>query len=885
MIYRFRWTILAKVCYRLPRQAERCAVSQAVVWRPADGKRDKVACNTPLGNAVRRYCSRIAWAAVVCALGVVSPRAAHAGPNVLLLWDDDQGSVSNSPPLPSELNPKTQALIAAMEAAGLHITLSDKTQSLYTGNNPAPGAFDVVLHLNGNDNVLEFMQSGSAVAKLVDYVENGGGGFITSQNTEAQLESVALSPLFEELMVIDRVEAVPSPAFGDMSLTPVAGFETHPLLTGLTPPIVFEGGRMTSVLRTYGTDPATTILRDELGLDAAAVRSLGVGRVVSFHHTGNFRNGVTLSDTLLDPEAQRLYINAVLWADQHAPTATITLEQARANASGAGFLVQFSEGVDGFDLGDVQLVVGGGLGGTPNMVITALNDRDFRVLVTGYSGTGTLQVNLLDDGTIFDQSFNANPLMASGTLLGPVCPADTIAPNLTSFDVDPFVVPLGERGQFTLTFNEPMDQAYPPLLVVMTAGGGTITASPLVPPPSARVESGLLAFYTFDEGTGNTVFDTSGVGTALDLGIAAAANTHWVEGGLSVDTGTILLSSNAATKISNACMTSNEVSVEAWVRPANATQAGPARMASLGVVTARNVALEQNVAAYEARVRTTTTTTNGLPELSAAAQVGAGNLQHVVYTRAADGTARVYVDDMMVATATIGGDFSGWNTTYKLALANELNQAFPWLGEFHLFAVYDRALSPAEVQQNFEAGPATVTPGDGVWLNATTYRVSLDRAVALGDQGTAQIAVSGAFDLAGNALTPQPDRPLGMISSTLVVSQEPDPFYVREAGEPFQFAVGVSGAIGGLNFQWYKQDDAKVFAPIGGNAPVLTFAALDLDDSGTYYCVISDVQASVQTSPSHLSVVASIPLGGLAGLVLLVLLLGVGAASLKTALR
>ena len=41
----------------------------------------------------------------------------------------------------------------------------------------------------------------------------------------------------------------------------------------------------------------------------------------------------------------------------------------------------------------------------------------------------------------------------------------------------------------------------------------------------------------------------------------------------------------------------------------------------------------------------------------------------------------------------------------SFALANELTFDRPWLGEFHLVALYARALSPTEVQQNLKAGP------------------------------------------------------------------------------------------------------------------------------------------------------------------------------------
>lgn len=45
---------------------------------------------------------------------------------------------------------------------------------------------------------------------------------------------------------------------------------------------------------------------------------------------------------------------------------------------------------------------------------------------------------------------------------------------------------------------------------------------------------------------------------------------------------------------------------------------------------------------------------------------------HVVYTRGADGQARLYIDGEEAAAAKIGGDLSAWDTQVRLALGNEL---------------------------------------------------------------------------------------------------------------------------------------------------------------------------------------------------------------------
>ena len=56
------------------------------------------------------------------------------------------------------------------------------------------------------------------------------------------------------------------------------------------------------------------------------------------------------------------------------------------------------------------------------------------------------------------------------------------------------------------------------------------------------------------------------------------------------------------------------------------------------------------------------------------------------------------------ATAEVAGSLANWSGDFRLLLANERTGDRPWRGELHLAAVYDRALSAAEVAQNFKAG-------------------------------------------------------------------------------------------------------------------------------------------------------------------------------------
>ncbi|MFK7907464.1 MAG: LamG-like jellyroll fold domain-containing protein, partial [Chitinophagales bacterium] len=223
--------------------------------------------------------------------------------------------------------------------------------------------------------------------------------------------------------------------------------------------------------------------------------------------------------------------------------------------------------------------------------------------------------------------------------------------------------------------------------------------------PEACVETNLVALYDFAAGSGSTVQDVSGFGSPLNLSIQHPANTQWIAGGgLSINNATTIQSSGAATKIINACKATNEITIEAWVRPNNLTQNGPARIATISKDTGnRNTTLGQDGNDYVARLRTTTTNNNGMPNFTASDDAIIG-LQHVVFTKDASGNTFIYVDGVEADSDHRSGTFNNWDNTYKLALANELSNNRAWKGDLYRIGIYDRALKAAEVQQNFFSG-------------------------------------------------------------------------------------------------------------------------------------------------------------------------------------
>ena len=234
--------------------------------------------------------------------------------------------------------------------------------------------------------------------------------------------------------------------------------------------------------------------------------------------------------------------------------------------------------------------------------------------------------------------------------------------------------------------------------------------------PLPRTSDGLQVLYAFEAGSGDTIYDVSGVGSPLNLNISNVADVTWGVDSLSVDQSTLITSLVAASKLNTSIAVTHEITVEAWLTPANTTQKGPARIVSIsGDSSNRNFTLGQGSLVslpgdhYSLRLRTTTTGNNGSDQsLSSPAGTLMTSLQHVVYTRDASGNAHLYIDNARVSAA-IGGDLSNWNTSYQFVLANEISGGRPWLGTLDLVAIYNRALTVDEVGYNFYEGPDSTT--------------------------------------------------------------------------------------------------------------------------------------------------------------------------------
>ncbi|HJX20506.1 MAG TPA: LamG domain-containing protein, partial [Steroidobacteraceae bacterium] len=225
---------------------------------------------------------------------------------------------------------------------------------------------------------------------------------------------------------------------------------------------------------------------------------------------------------------------------------------------------------------------------------------------------------------------------------------------------------------------------------------------------ASRYEANVIAKYEFKTGTGNTAFDTSGVAPAADLTLTGGIG--WVGGwGISIGAGGAAQASTSAShKLAQTIQSTGEYSIEVWATPANVAQTDAYIVTYSGSNTLRNMTLAQHAMQYEARTHSSNTDNNGAPALltSATGRFAQAALQHLVLTYDAVHGQQLYVNGMYTGDAdpAKGGTLGNWDSTFALVLGNETTGQRPWQGVIKFAAIHGRALTAAQVQQNFAAG-------------------------------------------------------------------------------------------------------------------------------------------------------------------------------------
>jgi hypothetical protein len=240
------------------------------------------------------------------------------------------------------------------------------------------------------------------------------------------------------------------------------------------------------------------------------------------------------------------------------------------------------------------------------------------------------------------------------------------------------------------------------------ASGALNLAQGTIASGANRYDTNVIAKWEFATGSGYTAFDTSGVDPSADLTISG--NVLWAGGwGLTFGAGgKAQASTSSSAKLYNMIQATGEFSVEAWVAPALVAVDNSYMVSYSGGDATRNFTLGQTNQNYDFMMRSSASMLNGTPQLATptTAMVLQASLQHVVLTYDAVNGRQIYVNGVNtgVTDPQKGSTISNWDNTFALVLGNEVSGDRSWQGLIKFAAVHNRALTAAQVLQNFNAG-------------------------------------------------------------------------------------------------------------------------------------------------------------------------------------
>jgi hypothetical protein len=245
-----------------------------------------------------------------------------------------------------------------------------------------------------------------------------------------------------------------------------------------------------------------------------------------------------------------------------------------------------------------------------------------------------------------------------------------------------------------------------PSLVVskaLTLTQGTIASG------ANRYDGDTIAKYMFSEGSGYTAYDTSGIDPSADLTITG--NVTFAGGwGVQVGAGGKLQATvQASSKLNTLIQATGEFSIEAWVAPALVATKLSDIVSYSGSDTLRNFTLAQTNQDYDFFLRSSSSKDlNGDPDLQTpdAAMALQAALQHVVLTYDPINGRQIYVNgvNQNIPDPQKGGSISTWDSTFALVLGSEVSGDNGFQGLIKFVAIHSRALTAAQVMQNFNAG-------------------------------------------------------------------------------------------------------------------------------------------------------------------------------------
>ncbi len=223
-----------------------------------------------------------------------------------------------------------------------------------------------------------------------------------------------------------------------------------------------------------------------------------------------------------------------------------------------------------------------------------------------------------------------------------------------------------------------------------------------------REQDDVIALYLFKQGEGGIVYDVSPVEPALNLNLSD--DYEWLSSGGIRFNGIAKAQGTDADsrKLHDRIKLTGEFSIEAWVVPGNITQEDARIVTYSANNMERNFSLYQNLYDYQFLSRSENTGANGdLLSTPSDDEVLQATQQHVVATYDPIEGRRIYVNGELISedgNGDMAGSINDWESSFVLALGNEVDNANSWSGSIRLLAIHDRVLTDEQVLNNFEAG-------------------------------------------------------------------------------------------------------------------------------------------------------------------------------------
>lgn len=266
------------------------------------------------------------------------------------------------------------------------------------------------------------------------------------------------------------------------------------------------------------------------------------------------------------------------------------------------------------------------------------------------------------------------------------------------------------------TFYEDVIQSPPHDAAVLDSSLGdvqdVVDAAVTDTPPDTLVGITQSLLYNFNEGDGSLAFSSDPDGR-WPLRAVDPSAVRWIDGAIVIESSTTL-HAEPPVAFYEACVASGELTVEAWIVPAESSLSDARRIVSSSVdPERRNFTLDQGTLlvgepasrTYVGRIRAAgATTPNGLPGILTE-DVARASLTHLVMVRTSTGRLRIYVNGVLVGNEVRDGDFQQWDPTFPLLVGNENGSGSAWLGEVHALRLDSRAWSGQEVREHRRLGP------------------------------------------------------------------------------------------------------------------------------------------------------------------------------------